>query len=76
MNKLLKVPEVAKRLGISKRTVWRWIKDGKLKVYRLGEKTIRIDEKDLEAFMVGAGASAKASKIIASGTDSHPSGSA
>jgi predicted DNA-binding transcriptional regulator AlpA len=30
-NKLLTIPEVAKRLGISRRTVYRYIKKGKLK---------------------------------------------
>jgi excisionase family DNA binding protein len=70
---MLKVKEVAQRLGISQKTVWRWIKDDKLKVYRLGEKTIRIDEKDLETFMAGTGgaAGAGASDKKATGTDSR-----
>lgn len=46
--------QAAEKLGVCKATILRYIKSGDLKVYRLGTKTIRIDEKELEAFIQGA----------------------
>jgi len=43
----LTVAEAAKRLQVSHPTVWRWIRSGKLPAYRVGPKTIRINEADL-----------------------------
>jgi excisionase family DNA binding protein len=54
-NKLLTIPEVAKRLGISRRTVYRYIKKGKLKASRISQtplyQILRISEKDLNQFL-------------------------
>lgn len=47
----LKVSEVAKRLGVNKITVYRWLKSGKLRYFRIGGYTIRIKEKDLNEFI-------------------------
>jgi excisionase family DNA binding protein len=43
----MSVEDVAKRLGVSERTVTREIQAGKLKAFRVGGKTLRIT---LEAF--------------------------
>ena len=44
MNKeiFIKPSEVARRLGVSKSTIYRWFWEGKLKGVKLSEKNIRI----------------------------------
>ena len=42
--------QVAKRFKVSRRAVYLWIKQGRLKAYRLAS-TVRIAEGDLEAFI-------------------------
>jgi excisionase family DNA binding protein len=48
---ILKVEEVAKILKVNKRTVYRWIDSKNLKAMRIGRKTYRIFEADLEKFL-------------------------
>ena len=48
---LLTIKEVAKKLRISERTVYRYIEAGKLKVIKLTRKVTRIAEKDLLQFL-------------------------
>ncbi len=48
--RMLVVKEVAEHCHNSERTVWRWIRDGKLKVHRL-VRCIRISEKDFAKFL-------------------------
>jgi excisionase family DNA binding protein len=48
---VLSVAEAAVLLGVSRSTVWRWIKSGKLPAYRVGHKTIRIKRADLEMIL-------------------------
>jgi excisionase family DNA binding protein len=43
--------DVAAELGVSKDTVLRWIRDGKLPAARLGYRTLRIRRQDLDAFL-------------------------
>lgn len=43
------VSEAATRLHVSHPTIWRWIKAGRLRAYRVGPKHIRIKEADLAA---------------------------
>ena len=43
--------EAARILAVSPSTVWRWIQSEKLPAYRMGERTIRIRQDDLEAMM-------------------------
>jgi excisionase family DNA binding protein len=54
-NKLFTISEVAKRLGISRRTVYRYIKKGKLKATKISQtplyQVLRISEKDLNQFL-------------------------
>ena len=46
---MLKIEDIARDMGISTRTVYRWIKAGKLKAFMLS-KTTRIDEEDYRKF--------------------------
>jgi excisionase family DNA binding protein len=48
---LLTPAEVADRLRVSKRTVRRWVNDGKLQAVTLPSGHVRIEEADLEALM-------------------------
>ena len=52
MLKLYRTGEVARRLGISKMTVLRWIKSGKLKAYRIG-KEYRVPESEVLRLLEG-----------------------
>jgi excisionase family DNA binding protein len=48
------VPEIATRLKVSKPTVYRWIVDGKLKANKPGDRTVRVSNGDLEAFLAAS----------------------
>ena len=48
---LLTMEEVAKRLGVSLKTVYRWIDAETLPVSLLGDRTYRIFERDLIKFV-------------------------
>jgi excisionase family DNA binding protein len=41
---------VAKRLGVTRGAVYKWIREGKLKSVRFGENAVRIKRSDLEEF--------------------------
>lgn len=47
---MLNIEEATKFLGISKSTIKRWEKSGKIKSYRTIGKHRRYDEKELEKF--------------------------
>jgi excisionase family DNA binding protein len=47
----LSIKQVAEKLNVCTKTIQRRIADGSIPVSRLSAKFIRIDEKDLEAFM-------------------------
>jgi excisionase family DNA binding protein len=49
------VSEAARRLDVSRTTVWRWINDGRLRAFRIGGGTIRIRRQDVEGMMRPAG---------------------
>ena len=49
-NIYLTIPEVAKHLRVSQRTLYRWLREGRLKCFRVGN-TSRIAVQDLEAFV-------------------------
>jgi excisionase family DNA binding protein len=51
ISKLMTVKQLAEQLRVSKWTVYRWIKRGKIKAVRLGSKTIRIDEEEARRLM-------------------------
>jgi excisionase family DNA binding protein len=43
--------EISEILGVSKRTIWSWVKSEKIKVIRFSSKIIRVNRQDLEDFM-------------------------
>jgi len=49
--KLLTIPEVADRLGVSHRKLWRLIATGELKSLRVGARGTRISEAALANFI-------------------------
>jgi excisionase family DNA binding protein len=50
-ERLLKIPEVAKRLGIARWTAWDYCRSGILPHIRLTSRTIRVSEADLEDYL-------------------------
>ncbi len=50
-TELYTIKEVASRLKVSKSTLGRYIKDGKLEVMRFEGKTVRISEDAIAAFL-------------------------
>lgn len=50
---MLTIEKVAKRLSISKMSVYRLIKTGELKAFKFRKQIIRIEEKDLDKFLEG-----------------------
>ncbi|WP_456366280.1 IS607 family transposase [Thermococcus sp.] len=50
--RLYRTGEVAKKLGVSKMTVLRWIKSGKLKAHRIG-KEYRVPESEIKRLLEG-----------------------
>lgn len=52
MVKLYRTGEVAKKLGVSKMTVLRWIKAGKLQAHRIG-KEYRVPESEIKRILEG-----------------------
>lgn len=51
-RRLISTEEAAERLGVSKKTIVRWIKAGRLVGFRVGPRYIRVDANELEAAMV------------------------
>jgi excisionase family DNA binding protein len=53
---LLTIPEVARRLGLHRDTVYRKIQRGEIPAVRIGRdetRQLRVDERELEAFIYG-----------------------
>ena len=51
MRELYTVEEAAHYLGVSNKTVYKWIGEGKLKASRLGKRMLRIESFDLMNFI-------------------------
>ena len=47
-DKLLKVRDVARILGLSEQTIRKWISDGKLKAHRIGGRSLRVSNRELD----------------------------
>lgn len=48
MSERITLHEAAERVGVSTRTLRRYIADGRLTAYRIGPRIIRVDPADLE----------------------------
>jgi excisionase family DNA binding protein len=55
------VAQAAALLGVSRVSIWRWIRAGRLPAARLGHRTTRIRREDLERLLTDAGPDAGAS---------------
>ena len=45
--------QVREDYGLSLRTIYRYVNDGRLKAYRIGPKLVRLDADEVEAALVG-----------------------
>src|SRR4051794_31115998 len=45
------VAEAASFLGVSRVTIWRWVKAGRLPICKLGHRTARLKREDLERLL-------------------------
>ena len=50
-NKFYTPTEISEMLKVSKASVWRWIREKKLKAHLIGHSTYRISQKDLNTFL-------------------------
>ena len=48
---LLSMEQVAKRLGVSLKTIYRWIDSGEMPVSLIGKRTYRIFDRDFVKFV-------------------------
>ena len=51
MATMYTVQEAADYLGVSSKTIYKWIAEGSLKAHKIGKRMIRIDELDLYSFI-------------------------
>src|SRR5919204_6841242 len=49
------ISEAARLLGVNRVTVWRWVAAGRLPVWRVGPRTVRVRREDLQRLLVRAG---------------------
>src|SRR3982750_2610480 len=49
------ISQAAALLGVSRVSIWRWIRAGQLPVIRLGHRTVRIAHADLDQLLVRKG---------------------
>lgn len=54
--KMLTIQQAAEELGVSSKSIRRWIADGRLTARRAGPRLIRIDRSQLDQFMAPVGA--------------------
>src|SRR3954470_24451588 len=51
------VAEAASFIGVSRVTIWRWVRAGRLPIWRLGHRTARVKSGDLERLLTERGVS-------------------
>ncbi|HEX5502707.1 MAG TPA: MEDS domain-containing protein, partial [Thermomicrobiales bacterium] len=66
------IAQAAALLGVSRVSIWRWVRAGRLTASRLGHRTTRIRREELERFL-GAGAGVRPPDV---GGDGHGDGAA
>ena len=47
-RRLATLPDAAKYVGVTDRTLRRWVADGVIQGYRLGRKTVRVDLNEVD----------------------------
>jgi excisionase family DNA binding protein len=47
-RRLATLPDAAKYIGVTDRTLRRWVSDGVIQGYRLGRKTVRVDLNEVD----------------------------
>ena len=62
---LLTVPEIAEWARVHPKTVYRWIKDGKIDAIQFGPRTFRIPENTIRHFLITEGYIRKGSIRVA-----------
>jgi excisionase family DNA binding protein len=50
-DRLLPLTEVAALCGCSTRSLWRWIADGRLPAYKLGDRLVRVKPEDVASLL-------------------------
>lgn len=50
-SQYVNMTQAASLLGVSRVTVWRWVRDGRLRATRLGHRTVRIHRADIERLL-------------------------
>src|ERR1700694_1856202 len=58
------ISQAAELLGVSRVSIWRWIRAGHLPVVRLGHRTARIKREDLERVPIHIGPSGYRSRMV------------
>src|SRR5258708_32951594 len=58
------ISQAAELLGVSRVSIWRWVRAGRLAVVRLGHRTARIKREDLERLPVHIGPSGYRSRSV------------
>jgi excisionase family DNA binding protein len=67
------ISQAAELLGVSRVSIWRWIRAGHLPVVRLGHRTARIKRDDLERLPIHIGPSGYRSRVVREmGADQNP----
>ena len=52
-RRLLTIPQVAERLGVSTRKTWRLIAEGQIRAVRVGVRGTRVLDGDIDTFIAG-----------------------
>src|SRR5215212_4660399 len=58
------ISQAAALLGVSRVSIWRWIRAGRLPVTRLGHRTTRIRREDLEQFLAAGRATTAHLRVV------------
>ena len=62
------IVQAAALMGVSRVSVWRWIRDGQLPAARLGHRTVRIKHEDVERLLARNPSATAASPAVNAGT--------
>lgn len=54
LGKLYSVDKIAELLSVEEQTVYKWVREGKLRALKLAGTTLRVSETELERFVLQA----------------------